>query len=61
MKISQSELRELELRRSQEDLKGLLEALRADGEIVVTEDLPADEPAADDAAPAADGDDAPAE
>lgn len=41
--ITRLELRELELRRSQEDLKDLLEKLRQDGEIIVVSDEPEDD------------------
>jgi len=53
VKLTSLELRELELRRSQQDLQDLLSALRADGEIVVEDEdeEPADD---DDAAPADD-------
>lgn len=42
-RITRLELRELELRRSQEDLKDLLEKLRQDGEVVVVDDPEDDE------------------
>jgi hypothetical protein len=48
--ITSAELRELELRRSQDDLKDLLEKLRADGEIRVVDE--AEEDAVEDPNPA---------